>query len=179
MSLLDQLKKQKSKLAHTETVVKTVDGKIVHENFVGNTFTNRLTTSSQPGYIVDNKPDLQIAKITDHLFMGSQDVACDRDLLAVNNVTHVISLGVDVNKFPGIGYTYVDVLDVPEFDIRSVFGEVFEVIDGVIRKKGVIDEVFEVKDGVIGKNGEVSEGKGEAFKGKDSIISEKGKCRRK
>ncbi|RZF37440.1 hypothetical protein LSTR_LSTR013449 [Laodelphax striatellus] len=138
MSLLEQINKQKTKLSHTETMVKTADGKTVCENFVGNTFTSNQVSVSHAGYVVDLKPDLQVAKITENLFLGSQDVALDQNLLVLNNITHVISLGIPVTHFPNIGCTYVNVLDLPEFDIRRVFDEVFEVINEVIDKKGKV-----------------------------------------
>ena len=46
------------------------------------------------GFVVDTKPDLEISEILDsQIWMGSQDVAADKDSLDAVKITHILNVG--------------------------------------------------------------------------------------
>lgn len=96
MSFLQALQNRKSSLKVTETVVKTPEGDVFVEkrNDRGEVRVEKIGSSH--GYVVDLKPDLQVASVIPGLYMGSQDVAQDKDLLRKHKITHIISVGVQV-----------------------------------------------------------------------------------
>lgn len=134
MSFLDQIKEKKRNLQHTITIVRTIDGSLVKEQ--RNDAGEVISLYSGPGYVVDLKPDLQVAVVMPGLCMGSQDVTQDTHLLNSYGITHILSLGIDVNKLEGFTYHFVDMLDVPEFRLVDVLGDCFEIIDNVRNAEG-------------------------------------------
>lgn len=128
MSFLAEIQKKKKNLHHCETVVTTTGGVVFKEEKVGQIFHRTQTLTISPGYIVDTKPDLQIVDVMQGLYMGSQDVAGDENILKQNKITHIVSLGVNVVQFSDICYQYVDILDLPETDIISVANQCFSYI---------------------------------------------------
>lgn len=115
MSFLSELKKQKDKLKETETVVTRVDGKKYVEGNEG--------VSVEPsayGFVVDTKPDDVPVLIVSHLYIGSQDCAVDK-VLKEHNIKHVLSLGV--NMIVDVDHKFVEMLDLPETNIKPVLSE--------------------------------------------------------
>lgn len=133
MSFLDKIKDKKRNLQHTTTIVKTVDGCIVKEgrNDDGEVITEQISSGGGPGYVVDLKPDLQVASVMPCLCMGSQDITQDANLLNSYGITHILSLGIAVNKLQGFIYHFINMLDLPEFKLTDVLHECFEIIDSV------------------------------------------------
>lgn len=131
MSFLQALQKRKSGLKVTETVVKTPEGHVFVEkrNKRGEVRVEKVGSSH--GYVVDLKPDLQVASVIAGLYMGSQDVAQDKDLLRKHKITHIISVGVQVCRCSEVKHTFIEALDLPEFDMRPVFQQSAELIDDI------------------------------------------------
>ncbi|XP_063232224.1 dual specificity protein phosphatase 19-like [Bacillus rossius redtenbacheri] len=82
-----------------------------------------------PGFVVDTRPDLQVADVLPGLLLGSQDAARDAGVLRGRRVTHVLSLGVSVPPLPGITYRPVDLLDLPDCPLAPVLAPCFSFID--------------------------------------------------
>ena len=78
MSLAEELSAARSKLNATTTEITTVDGEVYIEK-------NGMMTKQEEkscGFVVDTKPDLTLSLILPPwLFLGSQDVAADSELL--------------------------------------------------------------------------------------------------
>ena len=78
MGLADQLCKAKSNLSSAKTKITTLDGQVyIEENGRREAQEERCA-----GFVVDTKPDMNLSLIvTPWLFLGSQDVAADTELL--------------------------------------------------------------------------------------------------
>lgn len=131
MSFLQALQKRKISLKVTETVVKTPEGDVFVEkrNERGEVRVEKVGSSH--GYVVDLKPDLQVASVIPGLYMGSQDVAQDKDLLRKHKITHIISVGVQVCQCSEVIYSFIEALDLPEFDMRQVFQQSAQLINDI------------------------------------------------
>ncbi|KAL6253502.1 hypothetical protein P5V15_011487 [Pogonomyrmex californicus] len=69
-------------------------------------------------FIIDEKPDLQIANIIPGLYLSSQDPVICNDLLKKYKIRHVLSIGVNIfEKYDDIHYYTCDLLDLPESNI--------------------------------------------------------------
>lgn len=128
MSFLETIKNKKLNLSHTKTTLKTVDGTVFEVDLKEG---SREFKSSTYGFVVDTKPDLAVASVLPGLLMGSQDVTHNQSLLKQYEITHILSLGIEVPKFPGYFYTYIESLDLPEFCILNIFQNCFYVINKV------------------------------------------------
>ncbi|CAH0384446.1 unnamed protein product [Bemisia tabaci] len=138
MSLLDKLTDSKKNLKSTETKFIQTDGSVFIESRSETGFAKIPTSDTSHGFIIDLKPDLQVAEILPWLFFGSQDVACDRSLLLQHRITHILSLGVNVPHFHQIQYEFMEVLDLPEFNILDQFDNCSLIIDRVREENGKI-----------------------------------------
>ncbi|XP_076233439.1 dual specificity protein phosphatase 19 [Calliopsis andreniformis] len=86
-------------------------------------------TSTTP-FVIDNKPDLQIACPAPGLFLSSQDPVVSIEILREYKIHNILSIGVDAAvKFDGIKYYYYDLLDLPESDISIVIKKCIKIID--------------------------------------------------
>ena len=139
-SLAEKLKQRKSKLNHTRTLVRREDGSTeVEENGIRITepynvasthswksviksisvemMTSLQVQDSFPGFVVDTVPDLQLAEvIPGSIFLGSQDVAADIQLLRSRGITHVLNAAPSAvdNFYPDKG-PFIK-------DVRNIFG---------------------------------------------------------
>lgn len=132
MSLLEGLRKKKSQLIPTATLVTTAQGKQFIEE---GTRTTQLTTTNY-GFVVDTKPDKIPAKILNYLYLGSQDAA-DISVLEEYDITHVLSVGITLpelksNNDRKIVNKHLACLDLPETSLATVLHEAFEFIDAAI-----------------------------------------------
>lgn len=119
MSLLSELNNRKKTLNPTDTIVTCADGRRYLES------KNKFEEIAQAkfGFVVDTKPDNVPAKITDYLYIGSQD-CCEDVVLKSHCITHVLSIGVEPTyKYEGVEYKFVECLDLPETNIKSVLVE--------------------------------------------------------
>ncbi|XP_013778636.1 dual specificity protein phosphatase 19-like [Limulus polyphemus] len=94
------------------------------------------------GYRSDIRPDLHIfvAEVIPRLFIGSQDVAEDLNLLHQMNVTHILNVATGVpNVFEEeFIYKRIGILDLPEANIRMFFDGCFQFIDDGLQEGGVL-----------------------------------------
>lgn len=81
-------------------------------------------------FVVDEKPDLEVACVIPGLFISSQDPAVNIEILQKLNIQHILSIGVDLNlKFDTIKYNYCELLDLPEADILKPIEKCIKIID--------------------------------------------------
>ncbi|GMT18367.1 hypothetical protein PFISCL1PPCAC_9664, partial [Pristionchus fissidentatus] len=73
------------------------------------------------GFVVDLKPDLQCAHIAPGLYLGSQDVAADLQLLRSNGISHIVNAATGIRCFfeKNFKYHLIKILDDPSQDIKS------------------------------------------------------------
>uniref|UniRef100_A0A915PKE6 Uncharacterized protein n=1 Tax=Setaria digitata TaxID=48799 RepID=A0A915PKE6_9BILA len=90
------------------------------------------------GYVLDLKPDLQMANVAKGVYLGSQDVAHDYDILKAHNITHVINCATGVkNIFLGaIKYLTFDVLDLPWTNLEQHFDKCHEFMWDAVESGG-------------------------------------------
>ncbi|XP_011297297.1 dual specificity protein phosphatase 19 [Fopius arisanus] len=80
-------------------------------------------------FVVDEKPDLQVAEVAPGVFLSSQDPVFSLEILKNLEIRNILSLGIEPHvKFEGISYSFVDMLDVPEFGILEAMDNCLEVI---------------------------------------------------
>ncbi|KAM3722516.1 Dual specificity protein phosphatase [Dirofilaria immitis] len=90
------------------------------------------------GYVLDLKPDLQMANVAKGIYLGSQDVAHDYDILMAHNITHIINCATGVkNIFLGsIKYLTFDVLDLPWTNLEQHFDKCHEFMEEAVQSGG-------------------------------------------
>lgn len=81
-------------------------------------------------FVVDDKPDLQMAMIIPGLYLSSQDPVFSIEILQSQNIKHILSLGIEpMIKFDNIKYHFNDILDIPEFNILPSLNVCLKLID--------------------------------------------------
>lgn len=69
-------------------------------------------------FVVDEKPDLNVASIIPGLYLSSQDPAVCNDILKKYEIRHILSIGINISdKYDNIQYHTCDLLDLPESNI--------------------------------------------------------------
>ncbi|KAL0267784.1 UNVERIFIED_CONTAM: hypothetical protein PYX00_009954 [Menopon gallinae] len=131
-SLLAQIKKRKTCLKPQETIITSAAGEkyVEKKSDDGEIITTKLKEESF-GFVVDEKPDLQVAEILPYLLLSSQDVVQDSMLLKSNKVTHVLSVGVDLPQnslLTDVVYKKISFPDLPEADLLGILNECFNFI---------------------------------------------------
>ncbi|KAF0027764.1 dual specificity protein phosphatase 19-like [Scophthalmus maximus] len=99
-----------------------------------------LEEGSGCGFVEDKSLDLQVGVVRPFLLLGSQDAAHDADTLQTHKVSHVLNVAYGVsNLFPDqLVYKTLQILDVPDTDITSYFGECGAFIDQAREEGGVV-----------------------------------------
>ncbi|KAF6214440.1 hypothetical protein GE061_009183 [Apolygus lucorum] len=139
MSFLSELVRQKNELSHTTTRVSTPGGHVFCEEREENGYSTCQLRETVPGFVVDDKPDLVVADVLPGLLMGSQDVAADLNALKENSITHILNVGhASTIQYPGISYTQVQLLDLPETDLLRSLPQCLALIDGVREQGGTV-----------------------------------------
>ena len=117
MDLKSQIEIRKRSLRTTKTLLTNELGER-YEIVQG--VTRKLDEKSSP-YVIDYKPDMQVGRVIDGLFISSQDPVAHLESLQLYAIGHVLSLGVEPSvKFPHVvTYHFVPLLDIPEFNIRQ------------------------------------------------------------
>uniref|UniRef100_A0AC35TP61 GRANULINS domain-containing protein n=1 Tax=Rhabditophanes sp. KR3021 TaxID=114890 RepID=A0AC35TP61_9BILA len=82
-----------------ETRITKENGDVFLEVRNNDSFNETLSNKQSYGYVVDTKPDLQIAQVCDNIFVGSQDVAGDLSILQKHHITNIINVSYDVMSF--------------------------------------------------------------------------------
>ncbi|KDR22355.1 dual specificity protein phosphatase 19 [Zootermopsis nevadensis] len=141
MSFLEKIIARKSLLHSCETTVTTISGHSYKEKILedGTMVMTQPQFGASPGYVVDTKPDFQMALVLPGLYMGSQDVIQDADLLQKHSVTHILSLGVKpIIMDETLTHMYIQLLDLPESNLVSNLDQCFAFIDSAIQTGGCV-----------------------------------------
>lgn len=124
MDLSSLIKNKKLNLKPCKTVVTDALGER-YEIVNG----ERKKLSSGLPFVVDEKPDLQVAEIIPGLFLSSQDPTANIEILREHEIRHVLSVGVDsIAKFDEIDYHYCDLLDLPESDLSIAIEKSVKIV---------------------------------------------------
>ncbi|XP_073337454.1 dual specificity protein phosphatase 19-like [Pagrus major] len=99
-----------------------------------------LEGGSGCGFVEDESLDLQVGAVRPFLLLASQDAAHDIDTLQRYKVSHVLNVAYGVsNLLPDqLVYKTLQILDLPETDITSYFGECSCFIDQAREQDGVV-----------------------------------------
>ncbi|CAL7947419.1 unnamed protein product [Xylocopa violacea] len=125
MDLTSLIKNKKLHLKSCKTIVTDTLGQRYEE-------INGEKKKLPPGtpFVIDYKPDLQIARVIPGLFLSSQDPVVNKDILDQYEIQHVLSIGIYVSiKFDDIKYYYCDLLDLPESDLFAAIKKCVKIID--------------------------------------------------
>ena len=130
MSSLNELLKTKGQnLRRVTTRVTLPSGRVFHEG-------DGVAVESEQscGFVIDNTPDLQVGQVEEGLFVASQDVANDAELIKKHGITHVLNVaGIPSQKLLGLHYLDVYILDLPEEPLSCHFVQCFEFIDEALK----------------------------------------------
>lgn len=146
MSFLSNIQSySQAKLRPTATRVTNSLGQISYESKADDgsfKVSHTPTDASSDGIfmIVNNSPDQAVHYVIDGVYIGSQDAAVNLSGLTACQITHVLNVATGIrNAFPKL-FTYlnVELLDVPEANIRSVFPLTNEFIKKTIDNGGRI-----------------------------------------
>ena len=125
MDLQSLLKQKKKVLKPCSTVITNADG----SKFEISDGQVRKMKQGIP-FVVDNKPDMQVAQIMPGIFLSSQDPVVCLETLKKHKIHHILSLGVEPSvKFEGIGYNFFDLMDLPETNISETVKLCWQIID--------------------------------------------------
>ncbi|KAL7074810.1 hypothetical protein ACQ4LE_005604 [Meloidogyne hapla] len=157
---LNSLRRMRKNLKRTKITVKKEDGGIhleqLNENGDfeiifeddGNNSKNEYIPSNKnikkekrwSGIIIDFKPDLQLACVSENVYLSSQDVAQDLELLLTNKITHIINVATGVQcLFPeNINYLALTALDVPTENLKRHFDRAIKFIYNAVGNGGKV-----------------------------------------
>lgn len=80
-------------------------------------------------FVIDEKPDLQVANIIPGLYLSSQDPVVCNDILKEYGIRHILSIGVNIfEKYDDIQYHTCDLLDLPESNILPSVNKCVDII---------------------------------------------------
>lgn len=127
MSLLSQIQTTKGRLRPTNTIIRTLDGKRMTND-------GEILATGEHGFVVDTKPDKIPCEVLDGLFLGSQDCV-DLSVLKDHQIINVLSIGinVDIHLPLQINRKFIDCLDLPETNIKSILSEACSFIDQILQ----------------------------------------------
>lgn len=132
MSFLDQLKSKKKNLVNVETKVTTESGLVFKEKKSADGFKRKsLLNERTYGFVIDTKPDLIVGNVFEFLYFGSQDIACNSNILNTLQITDILSVGVTVPMLKDISYKFIEVYDLPSFNIKNIFDECYLYIENI------------------------------------------------
>ncbi|XP_046391525.1 dual specificity protein phosphatase 1B [Ischnura elegans] len=159
MSFLREIASKRKDLRHCQTLITNTLGESFLEDTESGSVTKVSKSNSSPGYVIDYKPDLQLAEIIPGLYLGSQDPTGNKELLQASGITHVLSLGVKPLDVPeiffdsasdasgmssvvdpqtNISFVFVPFLDLPEASLSQILPECIHVIDSALSESGRI-----------------------------------------
>ncbi|PAV64510.1 hypothetical protein WR25_27228 isoform B [Diploscapter pachys] len=92
------------------------------------------------GFVVDLKPDMQLAQLYPGVFLGSQDVAAELNLLKANKITHIVNCATGIqDQFPThFQYLHIDMLDLPTTSMDEHLDTVHAFIDNCLENNGKV-----------------------------------------
>uniref|UniRef100_A0A914Q4W5 Dual specificity phosphatase n=1 Tax=Panagrolaimus davidi TaxID=227884 RepID=A0A914Q4W5_9BILA len=92
------------------------------------------------GFVVDLKPDLEVALVANGVYTSSQDVAQDFKLLKENGITHIINCATGIQNLFKKHFIYfnLELLDEPSSRIKTHFKSTNEFITTAIANGGKV-----------------------------------------
>jgi len=132
MNFLNQLKLKKKQLERVETRITTESGLVFKEIKSVDGFKKQPVLNERTyGFVVDTKPDLEVGNVFKFLYFGSQDIACDLNILNTLRITDILSVGVSVPQHKDFAYKFIEAYDLPSFNMNSIFDECFIYIENI------------------------------------------------
>ncbi|KAK9297871.1 hypothetical protein QLX08_008621 [Tetragonisca angustula] len=126
MDLNSLIKSKKTQLKKCRTVVTNMVGQKYEEI---NGIKIKLSLTGTP-FVIDDRPDLQVAYILPGLYLSSQDPVVSKEILQKHEIRHILSIGIDASiKFDDIKYYYCDLLDLPESDLSVAIKKCIKIIN--------------------------------------------------
>ena len=144
MSFLSDLENySQSKLQHVTTRVTNSLGEINFESKSENgTFEvcGRSNDSNVSFMELESSPDEKLHYVIDRLYIGSQDSAVNLPALNECKITHILNVATVIeNTFPEqYKYLNIQLLDLPQTNIRKVFSQTNEFIKQAIANNGCV-----------------------------------------
>jgi atypical dual specificity phosphatase len=142
MSFLSDLQAySQSKLQRTTTRVTNGLGQTHHESKSQDgafEICDKSTDSNGPFMIIDSSPDEKLHHVIDGVYIGSQDAAFNLPALNEFKITHILNVATGIkNAFPEqYKYLNIELLDVPETNIRKEFTRTNEFIQQALADNG-------------------------------------------
>ncbi|UJR11780.1 hypothetical protein I4U23_015960 [Adineta vaga] len=144
MSFLSDLQAHsRSKLRPTTTRVTNSSGQTHYESKSEDgkfEIFDRSINSNGTFMVIDTSPDEKLHHVIDGVYIGSQDSACNIAGIDECKITHILNVATGIrNVFPE-QYTYlnIELLDVPETNIRKVFVQTNQFIQQAVADKGCV-----------------------------------------
>lgn len=86
-------------------------------------------------FVIDEKPDLQIASIIPGLYLSSQDPVVCKAILKKYEIRHILSIGINISeKYDNIHYHMCDLLDLPESNILPSIKKCVNIIHANLKE---------------------------------------------
>ncbi|XP_012543321.1 dual specificity protein phosphatase 19 [Monomorium pharaonis] len=124
MNLQDLIAKKRSSLKSCKTVITDPLG---NKYEVEHGQVKKLEKSLP--FVVDEKPDLQVASIMPGLYLSSQDPVICSNILKKYEIRHILSIGVNIfERYDNIQYHTCDLLDLPESNILPSIKKCVDII---------------------------------------------------
>ncbi|GMR39926.1 hypothetical protein PMAYCL1PPCAC_10121 [Pristionchus mayeri] len=100
----------------------------------------KVERARRMGFVVDLKPDLQCARVAPGVFLGSQDVAADLQILKANNITHIVNAATGIRCFfeKHFKYHLMKILDDPSEDIKSSLLPALDFMRHAVESEGAV-----------------------------------------
>ncbi|PAV68380.1 hypothetical protein WR25_09739 isoform D [Diploscapter pachys] len=107
---------------------------------VSNRRRKKVERLQRMGFVVDLKPDMQLAQLYPGVFLGSQDVAAELNLLKANKITHIVNCATGIqDHFPThFQYLHIDMLDLPTTSMDEHLDTVHAFIDNCLGNNGKV-----------------------------------------
>lgn len=133
----------RSKLRPTTTRVTNSLGEMIFESKSGNgtfQFCGKSTDSNVSFLEIHSSPDEKLHHVIDGLYIGSQDSAMNMSALNQCKITHILNVATGIeNAFPEqYKYLNIELLDLPQTNIRQVFSQTNEFIQQAITDNGCV-----------------------------------------
>ena len=142
MSLLDDLRNaSQSKLRRTTTRVTNSVGQMAFESKSDDgTFQicGQSTDTNTSFMEIHGSPDEKLHYVIEGVYIGSEDSAANLTALTECKITHILNVAIEVkNAFPEqYEYLNIELLDIPQQNIRQMFSRTNEFIKQVIANNG-------------------------------------------
>jgi len=127
---------------NTPTIITTKDGTKYIEKILenGEIVKEKIEGEKTAGFVVDTKPDKEVHRVIENLFVGSQDAAMNEEALKSKNITHVLNVatGISYAHIDGITFCTIEILDLPETNLINYFPRIFAFIEKGMTAGGIL-----------------------------------------